>query len=144
MEELIALRQALQQLQDGRVLVELLKEAYSSIAPEAEKLVISQLDKGERADGSSLPNYSPVSVFKYGKTAGPMNLHNEGFFWEGITLTVDFDGIEVIGRDEKTKMLQIRYGDNIIDLSEENINELNEDHAVYALQNIIEQKLLEI
>lgn len=122
-------------------MISLLMETYSDVAPKAEQLVIDQLDRGERADGSLLPNYSPASVFHYGKPAGPMKLFDQGNFWEGITLVVDESGIEMIGRDEKTKMLQIRYGDDIIDMSEESLSILNERYAIFTLQKYLSAKL---
>lgn len=100
------------------VLPLIFRQVFEDIASVVEDMNIEQLDRGERADGSSLPHYSPVSVRVFGKRPGPMNLHDTGAFWQGITLEVFDDGIELKGRDMKTQMLQLRYGDDIIGLQE--------------------------
>lgn len=107
----------------------MVKGVFQGLRSQMEDLNIAQLDRGERADGSSLPNYSPNSVAFFGKRPGPMNLHHTGRFWQGITAIVDDDGVEFVGKDIKTAMLQLRYGDDIIGLSEESNDELVLDFA---------------
>lgn len=113
---------------------DMMKESFKDIAPVAEELVIEQLDRGERGDGSKLPNYSPVSVRVFGKTPGPMNMHDTGAFWFGVTLDVRDDGVEVIGRDIKTDMLQLTYGANLIDLQEGSKEILEKNHLAPELE----------
>lgn len=97
----------------------MLRVVFTGITTQIEDLNIAQLDNGERADGSSLPNYSPVSVYVYGKKPGPMNLHDKGNFWRGITVLVGEDFLEFVGKDIKTGMLQMRYGEDILGTGEE-------------------------
>lgn len=80
----------------------------------------SQLEKGERADESVLPNYSPVSVNQFGKPPGSMRLFDTGDFYEGIKPIFDDDGFDLTGLDEKTTMLVERYGEMILGLNDEN------------------------
>jgi hypothetical protein len=124
MEQLINLKDKFKQLPDA--LPGMMKEVFEEAKPLVEDMNIEQLDRGERVDGSSLPNYSPVSVYHYGKRPGPMNLHDKGPFWNGITLVVTDQGIELQGRDIKTEMLQLRYG-QVVGLQEGNVQRAEED-----------------
>jgi hypothetical protein len=117
----------------------LIKSSFEQIKPSVEDANIEQLDRGERADGTMLPNYSFVSVGVYGKKPGPMNLHDTGSFWRGITLEVYDDSIELIGRDIKTQMLQLRYGDEIIGLSEKSQDSITEDYLQPVLSDEVNQ-----
>lgn len=118
----------------------ILKGIFEEIAPAVEDLIILQLDRGERGDGSSLPFYSITSVTVFGKKPGPMNLHDRGDFWRGITLVVTNEGIDFIGRDIKTEDLVLRYGEAILELQESSIEIIQEDFLVPE----IDKKLNEI
>lgn len=115
----------------------MLAEVFTELASTVEDFNIFQLQKGERADGSTLPNYSPRSVQVYGKPAGPIKLYDEGDFYRGITLKVVPGGIELVGLDVKTAMLQLRYGDDIIGLSEESIDRLMKEYVKPLLEEKI-------
>lgn len=115
----------------------ILKKSFEYIKPAVEDKVIEQLARGEKGDGSNLPNYSIVSVTKFGKSPGPMILRDQGDFWRGITLVVDDDGVEIVGNDQKSEMLQLRYGDDIIELQEESKEEIVRDD----LQPVTEEEL---
>ena len=132
LNKLQELKARLRNLPDATI--EMMKEVFKDIAPVVEDLNIEQLNRGERADGSSLPNYSIVSVTKFGKTPGPMNLHDRGPFWQGITLEVHDDGVELVGKDFKTDMLQLRYGDEIIGLQEDNQRKVEQDYLKPELE----------
>lgn len=141
MEELLLLRQKLVELQDN--IIPLLKLTFEDLAIKIEQLNIEQLQRGERADGTPLPFYSPVSVAVYGKPAGRIKLFDTGEFYMGITVVINDDGIEIVGRDIKTEMLQIRYGENIVGLSEESMDILIDRYAIQLLSKYIQQYLLQ-
>lgn len=82
---------------------------------------IEQLQDGLRADGVYLPDYSPVSVWKYGKPEGPIKLFDSGAFYRGIVAVMNPAGVEIEGRDSKTKKLMADYGAEILGVSEENL-----------------------
>jgi len=86
-----------------------------------EDINISQLQNGERADGTTLPDYSHVSVSKYGKPPGPIKLFDTGAFYRGITTKIFTDRFEMIGTDSKTNMLQKTYGKDITGISDSNL-----------------------
>lgn len=104
----------------------LVRKSFEYLKPQIEDLNIQQLSEGKRADGSFLPNYSPVSVFMYGKRPGPMTMHDTGKFYMGLDLVIDDDGIEMRGTDLKTEMLTVNYGDDIIGISDEAIEAIPE------------------
>lgn len=141
MDELEALKSKFQSLPTA--LPGILKYIFNGIKSSVEDLNIEQLDRGERVDGSSLPNYSPVSVAVFGKRPGPMNLNNTGAFWRGITLEVLDDGIELRGTDMKTQMLELRYGD-VVGLQEGSIQTIEQDYLKPEiepeLKNYLENK----
>src|SRR5688572_17420265 len=119
----------------------MMKESFQEISSAVEDKVIEQLARGERGDGSKLPNYSPVSVRVFGKTPGPMNLHDRGPFWNGVILEVHDAGVEVVGRDSKTEMLQLRYGDDIIELQEGSKDDIEQEHLKPTLESKIENSI---
>jgi hypothetical protein len=60
---------------------------------------------GKLADGSNLPNYSPVSVSVYGYPPGPWRLKATGAFQAAITVAVQPTELTTTSTDEKTAML---------------------------------------
>lgn len=135
MEALIELKNRLLSLE--AMLPIWLQEIFNEIKATVEDQNIFQLREGQRADGTFLPDYSPRSVNQFGKPPGPMKLYDQGDFYRGITLKVMANGIELTGLDIKTEMLQLRYGDNIIGLSEESIDILMNDYV----KPLLEEKL---
>jgi hypothetical protein len=99
-----------------------------------EELNISQLQQGERSDGSSLPDYSPRSVKVFHKPAGPMKLFDTGAFYRGITARINPHTVEMVGEDSKTKKLQTSYGVGILGLSDQSITELQDFILLPALK----------
>lgn len=93
------------------VMPDILQESASALTTLIEDLNLEQLERGERVDGSKLPDYSPASVLIFGKTPGPMNLNHTGAYWRGIRAVVTSAGIELEGTDMKSEMLELRYGD---------------------------------
>lgn len=99
----------------------LLREILIEQSSFIEELNRKQLERGQRSDGSILPNYSPNSVLM-GKPQGPIRLFDEGDFYEGIEANVFDDSILFDGEDPKTPMLIQRYGEMILGLTDESLN----------------------
>ncbi len=78
-----------------------------------------QLAQGLRSDGSVLPDYSFRSVFQYGKPQGPIRLYDTGAFYRGMLIDVRQDIFILESADEKSTMLQNRYGADILGLRDE-------------------------
>ena len=140
MDGIIHIKKKLIELES--VLPSMLAEVFTEIASEVEDANILQLQKGQRGDGSFLPDYSPASVNRFGKPPGPIRLFDEGDFYRGIILKVFPNGIELQGRDIKTDMLQHIYGEGILDLTEESLERLKQDFVLELLQEKVERYLL--
>ena len=54
-----------------------------------------QLQSGIEADGSSMGNYSPVSVAKYGKPDGPITLKDTGATYDTMVVVIAGDSIKI-------------------------------------------------
>jgi hypothetical protein len=121
------------------ITVEVLNENASLI----EDMNIAQLQRGERADGQILPNYSPVSVLVYGKPPGPIKLFDTGAFYRGIIARANPKGLEMDNTDSKIGKLANRYGDEIIGLQEQNIELVQEFILIPELIKKTEQRLLQ-
>jgi len=119
------------------VMPEILKRSFENIKPEVEDANIAQLEQGIKADGTSMPNYSVTSIMKFGKRPGPMNLRDKGDFHRGITLNVGASGIELIGNDLKTDMLELRYGSTIIGLTAQSKKIIEESYLREQVQKQI-------
>lgn len=110
-------------------------------APQIEDKNIAQLQKGQRSDGSSLPNYSPTSVAKFGKPFGPIKLYDTGDFYRGIKLEVGPDKLTMDDTDWKTPKLTERFGDNILGLSDQSISELKDEVLLPGIRYEVERLL---
>jgi hypothetical protein len=105
-------------LQDNIKAINVHVEAKSAIGRTAESYVElnrEQLLEGYRADGSQLPDYSWISVKKYGKPEGPIRLFDTGAFHGSFKLDVGGEDTELIANDEHN--LEERYGDEIFGLT---------------------------
>jgi hypothetical protein len=102
------------------LIAEVLEENASLI----EDMNIAQLREGKRSDGSDLPDYSPVSVSKYGKRPGPMTLEDTGKFHRGITVRTNLAFAEIIGTDSKTGKLEALYGIDIVGVPLDRMDDL--------------------
>lgn len=92
-----------------------------------------QLSRGERADGSELPPYSDTSKFVYGKE-GNIKLFDTGAFYESIEAVIVGDVIAIVSnpvkRNEitgKITNLKEKYQNEIIGLTEENLEEIRKE-----------------
>lgn len=106
----------------------------------------SQLEKGERGDGSSLPDYSQTSVEVYGKEAGVIKLFETGYFYNTIE-AIDMGNVIAIlsnplKRNEITgeiTNLKERYGYEIIGISDENMEVLRKDIRAKIVEYIFSE-----
>lgn len=87
--------------------------AMEDTAKEATDQQRAQLSQGLMSDDNFLPDYSFRSVFRYGKTPGPIKLYDTGDFYRGMLLDVRQDIFILESADPKSTMLQNRYGANI-------------------------------
>lgn len=125
--------------------IELLRSIVNdpTVKAQIEDKITEQLSRGERGDGSKLPNYSPVSVAKYGKPAGAIRLFDQGDFYRGVTVEADAQGMTIDDTDWKTPKLTERYGDEILQLQDRSREELNDDVLIPTLREGVLKFLLQ-
>jgi hypothetical protein len=114
-------------------LPELTAEILNDNASLIEDLNISQLQQGMRSDGEVLPDYSPVSVMKYGKPPGPIRLFDTGAFYRAIIAKANPLALEFDNTDSKRGKLTLRFGEEIIGLSDDNIVIVQEEIVIPGL-----------
>jgi hypothetical protein len=102
-----------------------------------------QLQEGEKADGTGLPDYSRTSVEIYGKEPGAIKLFDTGAFYESIEAVIVDDVIAIVSnpikRDEITGRitnLKEKYGNEIIGISDEHMEELRAQVKAKIVQYI--------
>ena len=101
-----------------------------------------QLNRGMRADNTYLPDYSEASVELYHKLPGPIRLYDTGKFWEGIEVKTSENTITITNTNEKLKPpinLQGRYGESIIGISKDNLDDFLESRIMPALYDELEK-----
>lgn len=101
-----------------------------------------QLRKGERSDGSELPEYSDYSKF-LGKE-GNIKLFDTGYFYESIEAVVVGESIAILSnpikRDEITgKITNLKevYEPEIIGISKENLDKVRIEVKRKIVQHVI-------
>lgn len=90
--------------------------AMEDTAAEATAAQRWQLSQGLKSNDQFLPDYSRVSVTKFGKPDGPIKLFDTGAFYRGIFLDVRGDSFVLESADSKSEMLQTRYTEDIFGL----------------------------
>src|SRR5882672_2601624 len=99
MELLEATISKLQTLKDS--LPDIATQIVNDSAPQIEDKIIFQLRQGLKGDGSYLPNYSPVSVAKFGKPFGPIRLFETGDYYQGLKAKAFGSVLEIDDTDWK-------------------------------------------
>lgn len=83
-----------------------------------------QLAAGIRADGSEItPDYTRATVQikqEKGQPTDKVRLHDTGDFYESIFVKIFDDVFDLDATDAKTDELTAKYGDAILDLTEQN------------------------
>lgn len=102
-------------------------QAVDAQAEEMAEMNREQLEDGGRADGSALPPYKPLTVqikSAKGQQTQPMNLRDTGS-WQGRIMAKKYGKyLEIISTDRKDQMLADRFGEQILGLTEENMQRL--------------------
>jgi len=133
--EIAALKKQVKKLPN--VIESFVQNAFDEFDSVAEDFNIDQLLEGKRSDGSSLPDYSINSVTVFGKPPGAMTLKDTGAFHKSITLNAGKNEADIDATDPKTDMLVDNYGEKIIGLSEQHLNEYRDDFIKPSVQEDI-------
>lgn len=98
-----------------------------------------QINTGVKADGTEMPDYSLRSVVQYGKPYGPIRLRDTGAWQAGIYVRASGDAVTFSSTDNKNSMLEERYGEDILGLSEKYKSEAIREAVQPAFSKLIEQ-----
>ena len=101
-------------------------------------LVGAQLDKGLDAEGNDLGEYAN---YFYKERWSPVDLKLTGAFRLSIVPGTYKEFFEMTATDKKTAKLTLRYGDAIIDLSEEAIDKTKE-YIIDDMIKITEEEMV--
>lgn len=122
------LEQTISKLQTVRdSLPDIAEKVLNDTAPQIEDKIIFQLRQGLKGDGSYLPNYSPVSVAKFGKPFGPIKLYETGDYYQGLKAKAFGSVLEIDDTDWKDAKLTTIYGPEIKALTDQSVQELQEE-----------------
>lgn len=135
--------QLIQRLYELRQIDVLDKVVDASIKFAMAELNREQLMEGERADGTSLPNYSPTSVDFYDKPPGAIRLFDTGAFHESIIVIAADNAYRFISspwkRDRMTgKITNLKdvYGDEIIGLGKDGLDEIRQKVKIKIVEHV--------
>lgn len=109
----------------------------------AVNMITDQLWSGELGDGTQMPPYSPTSVAKFGKPAGPWRLYDQGDYYKGIFMEAAKFPVMFDNRDPKTgkiaEMLEAKGGnaDEILTINSSNKDDLARNYILTDLQNYL-------
>lgn len=106
MASILELRRKIDDLDINQVSV----DAITKTDAIAADIQVKQQLNGVDAKGKEMPYYSPVSVEVFGKPEGPIKLRDTGAFQRGIYVKAMGDKITISSTDDKTKMLEERFG----------------------------------
>jgi len=122
----------LKSLDVNRAINDAVKEHNNEISD----LNTEQLNKGQKADGGTTGDYASIS---YKGRLRPVDLYDTGAFHKSIKANPFGKAFEMKATDEKTEMLQDRYGDDILGLTDENITEAGEIIKETMINNVRRQ-----
>jgi hypothetical protein len=95
------MKKRIAELNTDKVIEDAMTDSSDGLA----NLNVEQLNKGQRADGREMPDYSPASVEIFGKPEGPIKLYDTGAFYRGMFARVENGKVIYSSTDDKTEML---------------------------------------
>lgn len=125
---------------------ELIQIIQDALNEEKEYILVlqkQQLAKGQKADGTSTPRYSPKTIKVRDAEGNPVKgeriaFYDTGDFWNKMWSLAENGELEIYSADGKTEMLLATYGENILGLTDENIEQLLE-----RVVPIIQKKMIQ-
>ena len=128
---------------------ELIGIVQDALNEEKEYILIlqkKQLAKGQKADGTSTPRYSPKTIKVRDAEGNPVKgeriaLYDTGEFWNKMWVLAVNGELEIYSSDGKTEMLLATYGENVLGLTDDNIEQLFE-RVIPIIQDKMIQHIL--
>jgi hypothetical protein len=111
---------------------------------------IQLYERGETREGVFIADYMPYSPFTVmmkglkGQPTDRVTLRDEGDFYNSVYLEYQGDGFEIKASDWKTSKLVRDYGEEILGLNDENVNELTWDYLFPALLKKVSEQILNL
>jgi carbon monoxide dehydrogenase subunit G len=124
------------ELFDGIDFDDAIDKAVLAHDAEIEDLNIAQLKQGLKSDGTSTGEYKSIAYKGY---LTPVDLEKTGAFHKGISAESKNAQLFIDSSDSKTNELQDKYGDEILGLTDENLDEVVEYIIDDVANNILEQ-----
>lgn len=124
----------------------ILDEVLNQFSPELIDLNLSQLEKGQAADGTSVGTYRDSEYAKFKKAIGSISspkvdLKVTGDFYAGFIAKIQSRFIEIESKDAKADDLESRYGSEIYGLTDKNLSEYVDLILPYYVDEIKKQLL---
>lgn len=91
----------------------IISQAFEQTKEELAEINRERMDDGIKGDGTYMPKYSFISQTVYGYPDTRIKLKATGDFQNAIRITIDGTVIKTDSADEKSRMLQDRYGESI-------------------------------
>lgn len=133
---------------------EVMKDEVLSIVRKNEdtatNMITDQLFAGKLGNGQDMPNYSEVSVHRFGKRPGPYQLYESGDFYRGVFVQAQKFPIFFDDKDRKTPsifdLIESKGLDSneILSLNKENFTDLGRSYVLPDLQNWFKFRVLQI
>lgn len=105
----------------------LMKDAVDNSVIKAQIIDLNQsqmYDKGIDSKGETLGDYSTISVSKYGKRPGHIQLKDTGEFYDSMKVGVEDSGIIITGDTDKGTVDLAKVYPDALGLTDESINEI--------------------
>lgn len=109
-------------------LVDVVEEVLSEIEDDIIRIQQDQLERGEKADNTFMPEYSENTLENRDvkSSNGLIALYDTGDFWGGIRAMAGFGLLEIDSKDTKADMLIEIYGEEILGLNKVSLDRLKE------------------
>jgi hypothetical protein len=111
-------------------LVDVVEEVLSDIEDDIVQIQQAQLERGEKADNTFMPEYDEETLVNRGSgiksSNGLIALYDTGSFWGGMRAMAGFGLLEIDSNDTKSDMLIEIYGEEILGLNKVSLDRLKE------------------
>ncbi len=104
-------------------------------------------DRGITATGISIADYEPYSEYTIelkemkGQPTNRVTLRDEGDFHRSFEVDTDNEKMMIVASDRKTIKLIQRYGDDIMGLTQENIEKFEEETLLPQIMKVAKQTI---
>jgi len=128
---------------------QLVREAFERELRENEAWVVERVseeqlyEQGKRGDGVSINSFAPYAPrtvadkIRKGQPVDRVTLRDRGDFHRGFYIEFYPDGFAISSTDNKTDDLVRSYGEEIMQLSDDNMQDVVESYILPAVQEII-------